>query len=65
MNTNFDPHGDESIIAIQWTFAERHCPNHIPPKGNIDTLIQIFQTNTTAFPKEMMSEGNDGEATVR
>ena len=47
VNSNFDPHGDESIIGLQRTFAETYCPNHKPPQGNIDPLIQIFQTNAT------------------
>ena len=47
LNSTFDPHGDESIIAIQRNLAERYCPNQMPPKGNIDSLIQIFQTNAT------------------
>jgi oligopeptidase A len=43
--STFDPNGDESIIAIQRNYAERYCPNQIPPKGNIDPLIHIFQSN--------------------
>ena len=45
VNATFDPHGDESIIALQRQCAERFIPNHIPPKGNIEPLIQIFQSN--------------------
>ena len=45
VNSTFDPHGDESIIALQRQCAERYIPNHIPPKGNIEPLIQIFQSN--------------------
>ncbi len=45
VNSTFDPQGDESIIGLQRTCAETYIPNHIPPKGNIDPLIQIFQSN--------------------
>jgi oligopeptidase A len=47
VNSNFDPQGDESIIALQRKYAERYCPKQIPPKGNIDPLIQIFESNAT------------------
>ena len=45
MSTSFDPNGDESIIALQKRCAERFCPHHLPPRGNIDPLVQIFQNN--------------------
>ncbi len=47
INSEFDPNGDESIIVLQRKFAEKYCPNHVPPKGNIDPLIQLFQSNAT------------------
>ena len=45
LSSAFDPHGDESIIALQRKSAVRYCPSHLPPKGNIDPLIQLFQSN--------------------
>lgn len=45
MSTSFDPSGDESIIALQRRCAERFSPHILPPKGNIDPLIQLFQSN--------------------
>ena len=45
VNSTFDPHGEESIIGLQRKWAEMYIPHHIPPKGNIDPLIQIFQWN--------------------
>ena len=45
MSSSFDPSGDESIIALQRRCAERFSPHNLPPKGNIDPLIQLFQTN--------------------
>lgn len=45
LNSKFDPHGDESIIALQRNNAMRYSPHFLPPKGNIDTLIQIFQND--------------------
>jgi len=47
LNTTFDPHGDDSIISLQRKLAEKYCPHHLPPKGNIDPLIQIFQSNAS------------------
>mmetsp|Transcript_13091 Transcript_13091/g.19822 ORF Transcript_13091/g.19822 Transcript_13091/m.19822 type:complete len:185 (+) Transcript_13091:22-576(+) len=45
VNAAFDPRGDKSIISLQRELAELYCPNHVPPKGNIDPLIQVFQSN--------------------
>ena len=45
MSTSFDPNGDESIIALQKRCAERFNPHHLPPRGNIDPLVQLFQNN--------------------
>ena len=45
LNSKFDPHGEESIVSIQRKFALRCCPHFLPPKGNIDPLIQIFQND--------------------
>lgn len=45
LNSTFDPYGDDSILALQRNCAEKLCPNHIPPKGNIDPLIQILESN--------------------
>mmetsp|Transcript_30792 Transcript_30792/g.35921 ORF Transcript_30792/g.35921 Transcript_30792/m.35921 type:complete len:759 (-) Transcript_30792:1048-3324(-) len=46
LNASFDPNGEESIIAFQNKYANLFCPTHqIPPKGYIDPLIQLFQSN--------------------
>ena len=45
LNSKFDPHGEESIVSIQRKLALRCCPHFLPPKGNIDPLIQIFQND--------------------
>ena len=45
LSSSFDPLGDQSIISVQRDSAARYCPHHMPPKGNIDPLIQIFQSN--------------------
>ncbi len=47
INSSFDPQGDESVIGLQRQCAQTYIPNYIPPKGNIDPLIQIFQTNAS------------------
>ena len=52
ISSKFDPNGDESIIALQRKCAERFCPHHMPPKGNIDPLVQLFQSNANG--KNMM-----------
>jgi Zn-dependent oligopeptidases len=45
LSSSFDPHGDESMIALQRKCAERFIPCHVPPKGNIEPLVEIFQNN--------------------
>jgi Zn-dependent oligopeptidase len=45
LNCNFVPNGDESLISLQRRLAEEYCPHHKPPKGNIDPLVQVFQSN--------------------
>jgi Zn-dependent oligopeptidase len=45
LSSSFDPHGGESMISLQRKCAERFIPCHIPPKGNIDPLVEIFQNN--------------------
>ncbi len=45
VNAHFDPHGDESIVSVQRNYAEQFCPHHLPPRGNIDPLVQIFQNS--------------------
>lgn len=45
LNSSFDPKGDESLISLQRRLAEEYCPHHKPPKGNIDPLVQVFQSN--------------------
>ena len=45
LNSNFDPKADESLISLQRRLAEEYCPHYKPPKGNIDPLVQVFQSN--------------------
>lgn len=45
LSSSFDPQGDESIISLQRRIAEMYCPHHLPPKGNIDPLVELFQSN--------------------
>lgn len=77
VTTVFDPNGDESIIGLQRRCAEIFCPSHLPPKGNIDPLIQLFGSNAkgkcsvqyrylwsevmSADAFEMMSNKNESE----
>jgi oligopeptidase A len=45
LSSSFDPHGEESMIALQRKCAERFIPCCVPPRGNIDPIIGIFQNN--------------------
>ena len=46
MHSTFDPRGEESIIALQRKYSERYLLQDVLPKGNIDPIIQIFDSNS-------------------
>lgn len=48
LHSSFDPRGDRSMISLQRELSEKFYSKSIasmPSKGNIDALVQIFQSN--------------------
>jgi Zn-dependent oligopeptidase len=43
--TNFDPRGDETLVALQGRLAEQYVPHNMPDTNDLSPLLQVFQEN--------------------
>lgn len=41
--TNFDPRGDETLVALQGRLAEQYIPHILPDTDDLSPLLQVFQ----------------------
>jgi hypothetical protein len=43
--TDFDPRGDETLVALQQRLAERYIPHNRPDTSDLSPLLEIFKDN--------------------
>jgi Zn-dependent oligopeptidase len=43
--TDFDPRGDETLVALQGRLAEQYIPHNLPDTDDLSPLLEVFQEN--------------------
>jgi Zn-dependent oligopeptidase len=51
--TNFDPRGDETLVALQGRLAKKYVPHNLPDTDDMSPLLQVFQENAAIDQKRM------------
>ena len=44
--SNFDPRGNETLVALQGRLAEQYVPHNLPDADDLSPLLQVFQENS-------------------
>ena len=53
--TNFDPRGDETLVALQGRLAQEYVPHNLPDSADLSPLLEIFKESAVNQSRTLYS----------